>query len=160
MVVIFFNLLGVAMVGLSWGIAVGLASLLGPWGYGAENAVAGSIAILCDGTCRWKTPTGHWFHPARGGNLLFLPIWFYGMGWLLLGMTHLVFFRDRDKVPEAVAATVVIAMSLTVISVAIIRFVRAMPAESSAAEPSWECSRCGHANAGHRRVCKQCRLEI
>jgi hypothetical protein len=105
-------------------------------------------------------PTGHWFHPARGGNLLFLPIWFYGTGWLLLGTTHMLFFRDRDKVPEPFAAIIVAVMSVTVIAVAIIRFVRAMPAESTAAESAWECSRCGNANAASRRVCKECRLEI
>jgi hypothetical protein len=81
---IFFNIPGILMLGLSLGIAVGIGSLTGI-GEAGQMLMGGIMAVLLDLAYRLGTPEGNWIHPNRGGSLFYLPVWLFGLGWMVIG---------------------------------------------------------------------------
>jgi hypothetical protein len=49
--------------------------------------------IPLDFTHRFTTANGHWFKPDRSGSLFFLPIWFFGLNWFVLGVVYTIVGR-------------------------------------------------------------------
>ncbi len=86
---IVFNLVGLAILAISFGIAFVAGHLFGVSSEGAVMIIAGPIAAVCDVGYRLRhggSPS--WFHPRRGGHLLFLPIWLFGVLWTVLGVAY------------------------------------------------------------------------
>jgi hypothetical protein len=87
---IVYNLSGIIMFALSFGAAFGVGHLAGRSDSGLLMVIAGSLAVLLDLAYRRSSATGHWFHPARGGSLFFLPVWLFGFVWTFLGAVYLM----------------------------------------------------------------------
>ena len=50
--------------------------------------IAGPLTALFDITYRLAKKDGHLFVTKRGGSLFFLPVWYFGVLWLVLGVTY------------------------------------------------------------------------
>lgn len=87
---IIFNIVGIVMAAISFGIAFGVCSLLGLSGEGPLMLVGGPLAVACDALYRWKWNDSRWFHPGAGGSLFFLPLWMFGVLWLILGAIYTI----------------------------------------------------------------------
>ena len=68
------------MLGGAFGLAWLITWLLdiGSHSGNKELIIAMPIAIAFDVVYR-KSANGHWFHPYRGGHMLFLPVWLWGV---------------------------------------------------------------------------------
>ena len=87
---IIFNLVGLVMFAISFGVAFLAGGITGTTAEGPLMIIAGPLLAACDATYRWKHPAGHWFYPDRGGSLFFLPAWTFGLLWLVLGIVYTV----------------------------------------------------------------------
>jgi hypothetical protein len=87
---IIFNIPGLIMLFISFGIAFGIRELTGTSAEGFTMIVAGPIAAACDLSYRLLRREGHWFSPRGGGSLFFLPVWLFGILWLVLGIIYTV----------------------------------------------------------------------
>jgi hypothetical protein len=92
---IIFNLVGLAMVGIGLGAAFLVGFLAGTTNEDALMLVLGPVVFVCDVVYRLKhrrpTDASQWlYHPRRGGQLFFCPLWALGLFWMLLGTYRLV----------------------------------------------------------------------
>jgi hypothetical protein len=101
--VIIFNLIGVAMLGACFAVAFAVGALVGNKNEDVLMIVAGPLLFVCDMLYRRKhgpnpsssvaarpEPAHWWYHHRRGGQLLFIPIWAFGLFWMLLGTLRLL----------------------------------------------------------------------
>lgn len=138
--------------------------------------IAGTIALVCDGSYRWLHPHGHWLSPVRGGSFCFVPVWVCGMCWLVLNVFKAITGVHPTSLTGGIILGVLVA---TILAVAIVRVVRGdrfpvmaeeeestwqrSPRESSSAFPepkNWEGSRCGYRNPDRVRTCGRSKLAI
>jgi hypothetical protein len=81
------NHLAFFMVLVGYPAGVGLALLLGqPNPANAGFVFGGPIITYLDMRYRRKVGQRHWFHPHRGGHLMFIPVWILGVIWIILGL--------------------------------------------------------------------------
>ena len=85
---IIFNLLGLGMLLISFGIAFGLGRLFGWTTEGPIMMMAGPLVALLDLGYRRRYAEGSWLHRHKGGSLFFLPLWAFGILWLILGTVY------------------------------------------------------------------------
>ncbi len=90
MAVIIFNLRGIAMCAIAFGIAFAAGKAFGFSGEGPLMIIAGQILAAFDIGYRLIAKDGHMFDPSRGGSLFFLPAWCFGALWLVLGIVYTV----------------------------------------------------------------------
>jgi len=156
--IVFFNFLGLGMFVASWTVAFIAADALGLAGEGPRMVVAGPMAVLLDGLFRWRHPAGHWLNPTGGGNVLFIPVWVFGVFWTLLGLTYCATGQDE---PGVLGGLIIGLVAVAILGVAVFRGMRSESSSSqSSTSEDWECSRCAHWNRAHVRFCKNCQLEI
>ncbi len=86
---IIFNWLGVAFVGIGIGLSTAASFVFGIHSEGGLMMILGPAVLVSDLSYRLFHKNGHWFWPSRGGNLFFLPAWMFGMLWLVLGGVYL-----------------------------------------------------------------------
>ena len=82
---IIINLAGVVELAIAFGAAFGVGHLTGLSAEGPLMLIAGPLAIACDLGYRLARSQGHWFHPGCGGSMFYLPVWLFGILWLVLG---------------------------------------------------------------------------
>ena len=87
---IVFNLVGLVMLVIGFGVAFGVDHLLGPSAEGPLMLIAGLLVALMDGGYRTQRPGGHWLRGSGGGSLFFLPVWMFGVLWLVLGAIYTI----------------------------------------------------------------------
>jgi len=87
---IIFNLPGIIMLLLAYGIAFGIGHLVGFSAEGWLMIVAGPLATMMDLVYRSKRSGQNWFHPAAGGNLFFIPVWIFGILWTFVGVFYVI----------------------------------------------------------------------
>jgi hypothetical protein len=102
MAVIIFNLRGIAMCAIAFGIAFAVGAAFDISGEGPLMIIAGPILAVCDLAYRLGSKDGHWFSPNRGGSLFFLPAWCFGVLWFVLGIIYVV---NPDAAEEVAAAS-------------------------------------------------------
>jgi hypothetical protein len=157
-VIIIFNIIGLLMVAVGFGVAYGLTRLVGSSDEDLLVITAAAAAVACDVAYRCLHPSGHWLSPTRGGSLFFLPVWLCGLLAAAWGTTHALTGESPTDVAVWITAGVV---ALVLLGVGIAR----LPPAAETARPSaverkdWECSRCGRRNAGYLRTCAGCRLQ-
>ncbi len=88
--VIIFNLPGILMAAVAFGIAFGIGHLVGISAEGPLMMIAGPLCAAIDLAYRHRRPDRHWFHPGFGGALFFIPVWMFGIVWLVLGVVYTV----------------------------------------------------------------------
>jgi len=81
--IIFFNFRGFLMFLMAL-IGSGIGQLLGVSSDGPKMLIGGCVALLLDTAYRLISDDGHWLIPHRGGCVVFLPAWCFGL--LLIGM--------------------------------------------------------------------------
>jgi len=84
---IIFNLVGIILFALSFGIATGLGKALGLSSEGLIMLIGGPLSTCMDLAYR-KFVGKNWFRPAAGGSLFFIPVWILGIVWSLLGVYY------------------------------------------------------------------------
>jgi hypothetical protein len=84
---IVFNLVGLAIFALSFGIATGLSKAMGLSSEGLLMLLGGPLATTLDLAYR-KLIGKHWLRPSAGGSLFFIPVWLLGIVWGLLGIYY------------------------------------------------------------------------
>ena len=95
---IILNIPGAVMVAIAALIAFGVRHAVPsfPPGNGPFMLILGPLCIALDLVYRWyrwKKYGGHWlhwFHPASGGNLILIPVWIFGVFWLVLGIVYII----------------------------------------------------------------------
>jgi hypothetical protein len=87
--IIIFNALGLAFIGIGFGVAMLIRSVAGVESEGGTMLVLGPIVAATDLIFRFSHRDGHWFWPKRGGQLFFLPVWMFGVLWTVLGAVYL-----------------------------------------------------------------------
>lgn len=87
---IIFNIPGIVIVAISFAIAFGVGHLTGTSAEGPLMIIAGSLAAAFDVIYRLKQSVRHWFHPSYGGSLFFLPVWIFGVLWMVLGVVYTI----------------------------------------------------------------------
>jgi hypothetical protein len=90
MSVIIFNWLGLAFCAVGFGIAFAIGYMLGITEEGFLMVIAGPITSAIDIVYRIKSKNGHWLNPNRGGSLFFLPVWCFGLLWLIFGIIYMI----------------------------------------------------------------------
>jgi hypothetical protein len=87
--VIVFNLPALVICAIAFGAGFGVRHLAGASGEGLAMVVAGPIAAALDLAWRMRNDR-NWFRPAGGGALFWLPVWAFGILWLVLGVVYMV----------------------------------------------------------------------
>ena len=91
---IIFNFIGLAMVGACFAIAYVFGWVTSSTGEDVLMVIAGPLLFICDMLYRRKRTVGTegqwWYHHRRGGQLFFIPIWVFGLLWMLLGTFRLL----------------------------------------------------------------------
>lgn len=90
MTVIIFNVPGIIIAAIAFGIAFGVGHLAGTTAEGPLMIIAGPLCAALDLAYRYRRPERHWFHPNLGGALFFIPVWILGIVWLVLGMAYTI----------------------------------------------------------------------
>ncbi len=90
MIHIHCNLSGFMMLAIVFLIAIGVSDAMGYTGEGPAMIIAGPLLALCDLGYRLTRKKGHWIIPKRGGSLFFVPVWCWGVVWLVLGIVYTV----------------------------------------------------------------------
>lgn len=85
---IVFNLPGIIMAAVAFGIAFGLGELIGTKAEGPLTFAGGALLLVFDLAYRLLRTGGHWLVPNRGGSLFFLPAWTLGALWVVLGIFY------------------------------------------------------------------------
>ncbi len=88
--IIIFNLPGIIIAALAFGIAFGIEALGGPRGEGPLTLIGGILVMIFDSAYRLLRRGGHWLTPNKGGSLFFLPAWAFGVLWIILGVVYIV----------------------------------------------------------------------
>jgi hypothetical protein len=83
--VVVFNLPGIIMAALAFGIAIAVMST-----HAQGTLIGGVLVLVLDLAYRLLRTDGHWLMPNRGGSLFFLPAWFFGVFWTVLGIVEMV----------------------------------------------------------------------
>lgn len=86
----FFNYRGLIMCVIAFTIAISAGRLLELPGEGPVMIIAGPLVMFCDLGYRLTNEAGHWAISDRGGSLLALPLWSFGLLWLVLGIIYTV----------------------------------------------------------------------
>ena len=90
MSIIIFNLPGIIMVAIAFGIAFGVGRLTGVSGEGPLMLIAAPLCMAMDLVYRFRRSERGWFHPNSGGALFFIPVWILGTIWLVLGAVYAI----------------------------------------------------------------------
>jgi hypothetical protein len=85
-----FNKAGTLMLVISALLSWGICHLIGDNRDGTKLAVIGPISAAIDLGYRVTSPSGHWLFPNHGGKLLFVPVWFLGVFWIIYGVWQLL----------------------------------------------------------------------
>jgi hypothetical protein len=92
-----FNIPGITMFLIAGAITLGVKRIPGfPVGQGPPTFLLGVLCIVFDLVYRlrnWKKYASHWalwIHPARGGALFLLPVWGFGLLWVVLGIIYTI----------------------------------------------------------------------
>jgi hypothetical protein len=88
--VIIFNIRAVVMLVIGFGIAYCVGELFGVTTDGPRLIMAGPLTSIIDWTYRVKHEDGHWFSPNGGGSLFFLPLWAFGIVFLVMGISYTI----------------------------------------------------------------------
>jgi hypothetical protein len=88
MTTIIFNLPGIVMAAIAFGIAFGIGHLTGTSAEGPLMIIAGPLCVAMDLVYRFRRSERRWFHPSFGGALFFIPVWILGIIWLVLGVAY------------------------------------------------------------------------
>jgi hypothetical protein len=88
MTVIIFNLPGILIAAIAFGIAFGVGHLAHLSGEGPLMIIAGPLCAAMDLVYRAKRSGRGWFHPSLGGALFFIPVWVFGILWFVLGIVY------------------------------------------------------------------------
>lgn len=84
---IIFNLVGIAIFAVSFGLATALGNVFGHTSEGLLMTIAGPLSVALDLAYR-KFVGKHWTRPGAGGSLFFLPVWGLGILWTILGIYY------------------------------------------------------------------------
>jgi hypothetical protein len=82
------NPAGFAMLAVAFAAAFAIGYLVGTSAEGILMIVASPFLVGADVVYRATRATRQWFHPHGGGMLFFVPIWVWGVVWLLLGIGY------------------------------------------------------------------------
>jgi hypothetical protein len=88
MSIIIFNVPGILMVAIAFGVAFGIGHLAGTSAEGPLMIIAGPLCVAMDLAYRYKRADRRWFSPGVGGALFFIPVWILGIVWLVLGVVY------------------------------------------------------------------------
>jgi hypothetical protein len=88
--IIIFNIAGMVMMLISFGIAYGVCHMLGNTAEGFWMVISGLVAMVLDFTYRFMKAVPRYFHPKGGGSVFFLPVWLFGVIWLVLGVVYTI----------------------------------------------------------------------
>jgi hypothetical protein len=87
---IVFNVPGIVIAAVTFGIAFGAESLIGTHAEGPLMLIAGVLIVIFDLAYRLFRKDGHWLTPTKGGSLFYLPAWSCGVLWTILGIVYMV----------------------------------------------------------------------
>jgi hypothetical protein len=157
---IIFNLIGLLMLAISFGLAYGITRLFGTSDSFVFMSIGGVLTVICDVAYRWLSPTGHWFSPGGGGSVFFLPLWLLGALALAYSLTEVL----TGEPPTNLAIWITLGVVLVVLIV--VGIAKLPPEESAPSEAplevsqskDWECSRCGQLNASYYTSCGSCHI--
>ncbi len=92
------NPIGLAMTVACFLVAFGVGWVVGATAEDQLMILAGPLLLACDLLYRMRRPAAAessadgpvysartWLHPDRGGHLFYLPIWAFGVFWMVLG---------------------------------------------------------------------------
>jgi len=87
--VIVFNFTALIICAIAFGAGFGVTHIAGLEGEGPLMLIAGPIAALLDLVWR-KRHDDNWFRANGGGSLFWLPVWLFGLLWLVLGVVYTI----------------------------------------------------------------------
>ncbi len=87
---IIFNLRGLLMLAIAFGVAMGLGPLAGVSAEGPMMIIAGPLCLAMDLGYRFIRGEREWLSSEDGGALFFIPIWIFGVLWFVLGIVYTV----------------------------------------------------------------------
>jgi hypothetical protein len=88
---IIYNEVGIAICAIGFGIAFAIAHFLFHFSVeGLVMVIGGPLIAALDAIYRLKFGKGHWLSARGGGGLFFLPVWAFGLLWLVLGVVYLI----------------------------------------------------------------------
>ena len=88
-----FNISGLIIFLFAFGIAIGVGHLVSVSEEGPLMLIGGPLCIATDASFRMSKPERRWFHPHAGGSFFFLPMWLFGIIWLVLGVAYTIGVR-------------------------------------------------------------------
>jgi hypothetical protein len=84
--ILIFNGLGLAFIGIGLAVSILVGNAIGISGEGPQMLLLGPVVALSDLAYRLMHKNGHWFWPSCGGQLFCLPVWFFGVLWVVFGL--------------------------------------------------------------------------
>ncbi|QEH35423.1 hypothetical protein OJF2_39750 [Aquisphaera giovannonii] len=90
---ILFNPKSIPILAVAIGVAIGLSKAAGLSGEGPATILAGAASLAADLAWRWRWGGRDWFASEAGGAIFEIPVWAFGVFWMILG----VFFMVHGK---------------------------------------------------------------
>ena len=88
--IVFFNALGFAFVAIGFALAITIFTVAGLKSEGAFMLIFGPIVAAADLCARRLHKDRDLFSSNSGGQLFFLPVWMFGIFWVICGTIDLV----------------------------------------------------------------------
>ena len=86
---IIINLIGIGICAIAFGSAFAIGHYFGISAEDPLMLIAGPIAIALDLLYRLKFKYGDWNRLESGGTLFFIPVWCFGVIWIVIGATRM-----------------------------------------------------------------------
>ena len=86
--IIIFNWLGIGICAIGFGLAFLAQFFLGSMSEGQLMIISGPIITILDIVYRLRSEDKNLFKSLKGGSLFFLPVWCFGLLWLILGIIY------------------------------------------------------------------------
>ncbi len=81
---------GIVTLAIAFGVAIGGGALVGITAEGPLMMIAGPLCLVMDLGYRFSRPERGWFQPGAGGAMFFIPVWVFGIFWLVLGVVDTI----------------------------------------------------------------------
>jgi hypothetical protein len=85
-----YNIPGLVVVALAFGIAIGAGWVTGVQDEGRLTLIGGVLTLAFDMAYRLLKKGGDLLTGSKGGSLFFLPAWGFGVFWIVLGIFYMM----------------------------------------------------------------------
>lgn len=88
------NLVGIVIFLIGFGVALLVKAVSGVTAEGPLMLVGGPLCLVMDVAYRSTRSERHWFKAETGGVIFSIPLWIFGIVWVVIGIIYIINGRN------------------------------------------------------------------